>query len=151
MKNSDTSSGRKFHKDNIIRGFRIFSEILNDSKTVQTKYLKAYFRIKEKEDLHNGKFLSPLVTDNVKVGFIIAKRNIRKSTFRNRIRRLLKESCRLNKPEFNSKDNLIYIIYSLTQKGYEHFMEFPDTKLNFIQKEMKDLNSAVLLQLNKIL
>ncbi len=149
MKKSDNSNGdRSLKRKNIIRGYRIFSEILNDSKIIQTGFVKAYIHSKDKEPL-NKKIFSPLDTQNVKVGFIIAKKSVSKSFFRNRLKRLLRESCRLNKIDTEAKGKIIYVVYTLTQSGYNYFKEFPLTKMSFLENEMKLLNSKIELYIKE--
>ncbi|MBK8550985.1 MAG: ribonuclease P protein component [Ignavibacteria bacterium] len=77
------------------------------------------------------------------MGFIIAKKKIRKSYFRNRIRRLLKESYRLNRQQTGFFSLKLNIIFSLTEKGYEHFRNNPKTKFNFVDSEMKLLQEKI--------
>ncbi|MBK8984423.1 MAG: ribonuclease P protein component [Ignavibacteria bacterium] len=149
MKKSDYSNGdRSLKRKNIIRGFSIFSEILNDSKIIQTGFVKAYIHSKDKEPL-NKKIFSPLDTQNVKVGFIIGKKSISKSFFRNRIKRLFRESYRLNKLDTEAKGKIIYVVYTLSLNGYNHFKEFPMTKMSFVESEMKLLNSKIKLYLEE--
>ncbi|HRJ98262.1 MAG TPA: ribonuclease P protein component [Ignavibacteria bacterium] len=149
MKKSDNSNGdRSLKRKNIIRGYKIFSEILNDSKIIQTGLVKAYIHSKEKEPL-NKKIFSPLDTQNVKVGFIIAKKSVSKSFFRNRLKRLLRESCRLYKIDTEVKGKIIYVVYTLTQNGYNYFKEFPLTKMSFLGNEMKILNSKIELYITE--
>ncbi|MFZ1320571.1 MAG: ribonuclease P protein component [Ignavibacteria bacterium] len=141
MKKSERSSGKNsLKRSNIIRGFNIFSDILSNSKIIQTGNIKAYVQTLKKEPL-NKNLISPLVTDNVKVGFIIAKKYIRKSYFRNRLKRLLRESYRKNK--IISEIFNINIIYSLTQNGYNHFKEYPMTKNIFTDIEIKKINTEI--------
>jgi len=147
MKKSERSSGTScLKKRDIIRGFNVFSEILSNSKIIQTGYIKAYVQTQIKEPLNKNLF-SPLVTDNVKVGFIIAKKYIRKSFFRNRIKRLLKESFRKNKIGSETLD--IKIIYSLTQNGYKYFKDNPLTKNNFTDVELKKMNMEIKAYIEK--
>ncbi|HQY22100.1 MAG TPA: ribonuclease P protein component [Ignavibacteria bacterium] len=149
MKKSERSSGkRSLKRSNIIRGFNIFSNILNNSKVIQTGFIKAYVQTQNKEPLNKNLF-SPLVTDNVKVGFIIAKKYIRKSYFRNRIKRLLRESYRKNK--IGSEDLDVKIIYSLSQNGYNYFKKFPMTKNIYTDNEIKKVNLEIKAYLGKLL
>jgi ribonuclease P protein component len=48
---------------------------------------------------------------NSRLGIIIAKRNIRKAVLRNRIKRIVRESFRLNQSELGSLD-VIIVVYS---------------------------------------
>lgn len=145
MKKSERSSGTSsLNRSNIIRGFNVFSDILSSSKIIQSNNIKAYVQTQNKEPL-NKNLNSPLVTDNVKVGFIIAKKYIRKSCFRNRIKRLLRESYRNNK--IVSGNFKINIIYSLTKNGYNHFKENPMTKNIFTDIEIQKINKEITVYL----
>lgn len=145
----DKSEGQSYddfslRKDEIIRGHDSYFRILQDSKTVTSDFLKAFVN-KQSTEIKNIDFTkSPLFTHNVKVGFIIAKKKIRKSYFRNRIRRLLKESYRLNRDISGIKDLNLNILFTLGEKGYEYFKDHPQTKLDFVENEMKILLKKII-------
>lgn len=141
MDNSENQSNGdcRLSKDEIIRGHDSYSKILQNSFIVSTDFLKAFVNRQSEEAKTIDFTKSPLLTLNVKVGFIIAKKKIKKSYFRNRIRRLLKESYRLNKLLTGIFSQKLNIIISLTEKGYEHFRNNPKTKFNFVDSEMKVL------------
>ena len=83
---SDNDSGKnginqKLRKDEILRGHKVFSSILQNSGIVTTDLLNVFIA----KNTEKVKFIktaefnqSPLLTENVKVGFIIAKKKIRK-------------------------------------------------------------------------
>ena len=145
----DKSEGQSYddfslRKDEIIRGHDSYFRILQDSKTVTSDFLKAFVN-KQSSEIKNIDFTkSPLFTHNVKVGFIIAKKKIRKSYFRNRIRRLLKEAYRLNRNIYAVKALNLNILFSLTDKGYLYFKEHPQTKFDFVDIEMKILLKKII-------
>ncbi|HMS34309.1 MAG TPA: ribonuclease P protein component [Ignavibacteria bacterium] len=145
----DKSEGQSYddfslRKDEIIRGHDSYFRILQDSKTVTSDFLKAFVN-KQSSEIKNIDFTkSPLFTHNVKVGFIIAKKKIRKSYFRNRIRRLLKEAYRLNRNIYAVKALNLNILFSLTDKGYLYFKEHSQTKFDFVDIEMKILLKKII-------
>lgn len=128
-----------FRKNEILRGYNAYSKVLQESVLLSTDYLKAFVNSENKDPVSIDITNSPHFTDNVKVGFIIAKKKIKKAVLRNRIKRLLKESYRLNKNLLNPIHPVINIIFSLTDKGYKHFLNEKDTKIFFVDAEMKNL------------
>ena len=82
----------KLEKNEIIRGYKSFETILNDSKQFRTNLLTGFLKANKISLLTRT---SP--QNDIKVGFIISKKKFRKSYKRNKLRRLLKESFRLNK------------------------------------------------------
>lgn len=153
-KDSDERETKKRYtlgKENIIRGFGSFSEILKDAKVIETDYLKLFINKEEKPytDSESGNLSeSPLLTKNVKVGFIVAGKKVKKAVQRNRIKRLLRESYRLNKQEFCFSENL-KIIFSLNEKGYLHFQKTPEEKMFFIDAEMKKASELIQIFINR--
>jgi ribonuclease P protein component len=147
----------QFHNDfslrkcEILRGHNSYLNVLKSSASVSTNFLKAFVSQegKEKYSLNlisdNQAFTeSPLFTTNVRVGFVVAKKKAGKAVHRNRIRRLLKESYRLNKNIFGASDSKSTIIFALTDKGYKLFENQPETKFEVIEKEMKLLAEKII-------
>lgn len=139
----------RLRKDEIIRGHDAYSKVLQNHVYISTEFLKAFINKQSKVSDSIGTTErirtigeSPLFTNNVKVGFIIAKKKIKKAVLRNRIKRLLKESYRLNK-HYKTLPFRLEIIFSLTEKGYEYFTTNPKTKLEFISEEMKNLQLKI--------
>jgi ribonuclease P protein component len=130
---------KSLSKQEILRGHLVFSSILRNSVLIRTDFLKVFLDLSNKDNrqIHSSNFdNSPLLTNNVKVGFIIAKKKIRKAFLRNRIKRLMKESYRLNKNILKFPDNL-NIIFSLNEKGYEIFKIDKKIKIDFMHNEFK--------------
>ncbi len=142
---SENNPGNKFKlsKSEIIRGYDSYIKVLQDSTLLTTDYLKAFVN-KQNEEFRSFDFKnSPLLTTNVKVGFIIAKKKIKKSFRRNRLKRLLKESYRLNKYQYGINNLKLMIIFSLSEKGYEYFKKNPDIKYSFVESEMRILQEKI--------
>ncbi|HMS65838.1 MAG TPA: ribonuclease P protein component [Ignavibacteria bacterium] len=140
QKNSGIINNR-LSKQEILRGHLVYLSVIRDSVILKTDYLKVYVSRKNTEsiktDLNNISEIneSPLLTKIVKVGFIITKKKIRKAVQRNRIRRLLKESYRLNKSKFYERSGMS-IIFTLNDNGYSLFKNDPKIKCGFIETEM---------------
>ncbi len=144
------SSENQFHDDfkirkcEILRGHNAYLKVLNSSVHVSTSFLKAYVSQESKKPPPSGLTSeikafreSPLFTSIVKVGFVVAKKKIKKAVLRNRIRRLLKESYRLNKNSLRAIDLELNIIFSMTETGYKLFEDDSKTKIEIIEREMK--------------
>lgn len=142
MNNSENQPGNNaysFRKNEILRGYNAYSKVLQESVLLSSDYLKAFVNSENKDPVSIDVTNSPHFTDNVKVGFIIAKKKIKKAVLRNRIKRLLKESYRLNKNLLNPIHPEVNIIFSLTDKGYKYFLNEKDTTFFFVDAEMKNL------------
>jgi len=148
-KNRSGQNDLKLGKHEIISGYDAYSIVLQNAVSISTNFLRAFVTKLGKETVSIDSTQSPLFTNNVKVGFIIAKKKIRKAVLRNRIRRLLREAYRLNKCKFNILSDGTNIIFSLTDNGYEHFMRNPKEKFDFIEPEMKSLLDKIKKKLNK--
>jgi len=121
-------------KNEIVKGHNSYLKILQNSLVFSTDYLKVFVNKINVSDSVNFN-QSPLLKIPLKVGFIIAKKKIRKAVLRNRIRRILKESYRLNKNLYdNVKDTSI--IFSLSENGYNKFLKDPGQKMHVIEVEM---------------
>jgi len=125
MDNSENQSLDDFRlrKDELIRGHNSYLKVLKSSALVSTNFLKAFVSQEGKEkkpsDLSTEVKAfreSPLFTNNVKVGFVVAKKKVKKAVVRNRIRRLLKESYRLNKDLYKAIEVKLNIIFSVSEK-----------------------------------
>jgi len=139
MDKSEDQSSHDFRlrKDEIIRGHDSYFKIIKDSNTVSAEFLKAFVNIPDSDPVDFTK--SPLFTHNVKVGFIIAKKKIRRANFRNRIKRLLKESYRLNRNSSGLLSLKLNILFTLNDRGYVYFNKNRGTKLEFVDSDMKKL------------
>ncbi|MDZ4712810.1 MAG: ribonuclease P protein component [bacterium] len=150
MDNGDNQShnGYGLCRNEIIRGNNAYKKVLENSVLISTDLLKAFLNLQSSKSDPINFTISPPDTFKVKVGFIIAKKKIRKAYLRNRIKRLLRETYRLNKKLFSKLPPGISLILSLTEKGYLHFSVNPKSKLNIIQKEMQDLQKKILRKFN---
>lgn len=141
----------RLRKCEIIRGHNSYLKIIKSSNLVSTNFLKAFVNQEGKEKTQlvltseiNAFSESPLFTYNVKVGFVVAKKKIRKAVTRNRIRRLLKESYRLNKNLFSAPAYKLNILFTITESGFKLFEEVPETKFEVIDSEMKLLATKII-------
>lgn len=131
---SVSKKNNSLSRNEIVKGHNSYINILQNSVIFSTDYLKVFVN-KIKDPVPVDFIQSPLLTISLKVGFIIAKKKIRKAVLRNRIRRLLKESYRLNKHLFSSIKNA-NVIFSLSEKGYNKFLNDPAVKIHEIELEM---------------
>jgi len=139
----------KLGKHEIISGYSAYSRVLQNAVSISTNFLKAFVSYQSKNTVSVISTQSPLFTNSVKVGFIIAKKKIKSAVLRNRIRRLLKEAYRLNKYDFNNLSGKTSIIFCLTDNGYAHFMKNQNEKFDFIEPEMKNLSGKIKKKFNK--
>lgn len=136
---NENKSSHRLRKDEIIHGHNSYLNVLRNSVSVSTEFLKVFIEKKDNE----SDFQSPLLDTKIKVGFIIAKKKIKKAVLRNRIKRLLKESYRMNKEFFASLNFNLNLIFSLNEKGYDYFISNPKTKKSFIDDEMISLQKKI--------
>ncbi len=109
-------------KNEIIRGYNSFKNILVDSKIINNTFLRLNIQVKE-EIKENGEIQiikDPL--NNVKVGFVVSKRFVRKATMRNRLKRLAREAYRLNKNILNVPEKFqVKILLGFNESYKENF------------------------------
>lgn len=141
---SQSKGDFRLRKDEIIRGRTSYSKILQNSTTISADFIRAFISLQNKEAAINIDFTEgPLFTNNVKVGFIIARKKIKKAVSRNRIKRLLKEAYRLNKNLFRVFSVDSRIIFSLTDRGYKHFLFPKEIKYSLVESEIKKLSVKI--------
>lgn len=124
----------------ILKGHDSFKRVIGDSRVFTGTYLKAYVRILSSE----YKRSSPLFTDNVKVGFLIAKKRIRNAVLRNRIRRLMREDYRMHRKILTSTGIDAELVLTLTNSGYDHFTASPGTKAGIFVPDLTKLSEYLL-------
>ncbi len=134
------------NKNEIIRGYNSFKNILSDSKMITNGFLKLNIQVKKEisENIENI-YEDPL--ENVKVGFVVSKRIVKNAALRNKLKRLSREAYRTNKYLLvvikNRKVNLIF--------GYNE--EYKDTfkvlKFDDVSKNMRVLLTKTTDFINK--
>jgi ribonuclease P protein component len=124
-------------RSEIIRGFRSFEQVLQNSRKIDNCDISAYLNICKE-------ISEPLV----KVGFLVSKKKIKKSHYRNRIRRLLKESYRLNKQEIlcnHIEPKLsLRILITLSTSGYNHHTDIHFQELKAQMAELLNKITALI-------
>ncbi|HMQ67881.1 MAG TPA: ribonuclease P protein component [Ignavibacteria bacterium] len=147
MDNSEESKNdHRLRKYEILRGHNSFKNVLQNSGTISTEYLKAFVNKQPTETNITEFSKSPLFTGNVKVGFIIAKKKFKKAVIRNRIRRILKEAYRLNNTKSDLFNLKLNIIFTLSENGYELFRNNTKLKPGFIRNDMNLLTAKIKLK-----
>lgn len=133
----------KLPKSGIIRGHESFSKIFESSQKANCGLLRAYYKIYHGEK--NTNFNSPSIS--IKAGFVVTKKKIKKAVFRNRIKRLLRESYRLEKTIIpkSALAGSCDIIFSLTDSGYEMFHK-GNMNTDLMRKDMNRLLMKIFKQ-----
>ncbi|MCX7832932.1 MAG: ribonuclease P protein component [Ignavibacteria bacterium] len=140
----------KLPKKEILRGFRIYSKILHSSINFSCNNVRVFFKIEKDEDKINKtpKFRgSP-----IKFGILISRKKIPKAVKRNRLKRLIREAYRLNKNILSgllANDMKLSMIFSLTDIGYERFINTKNFKLQLILEDIQFLLKKIKKYLNK--
>jgi ribonuclease P protein component len=126
-------------KSEIIRGYNSFKNILASSKLITNSFLRVYIQVNSyNKGTEEAKILKdPLA--NVKVGFVVSKRIVRKASKRNRLKRLTREAYRMNKYLLGIyPDKEINLLFGFN----ESFKE----SLNNLEIEIVKANMRMLLQ-----
>lgn len=144
--NSGMSEDQGLSKDEILRGYGLFQKVLRDSRSVSANFLRvhAVFPGSGKESKNS----SPPLAPRVRVGFLVAKKKIRKSFLRNRIRRLMKETYRKNKSTLLFENRNMDLLFTLTDRGYEQFFDDPMPKQMLFDDDMKYIIRKILDKAN---
>jgi ribonuclease P protein component len=101
-------------KSEILRGKKNFERLVKNSKKFEGKFLRCFVSIQSREEQHSVK--------HVVVAFSVNKKLLAKAVDRNRIRRLMRESYRLNKtilinsnPDSSKQVQLLFV-YTVPRK-----------------------------------
>lgn len=120
-----------YSKDEKLKSRKLIKELFENGKSVTVFPLRMIYLKKE----HLGKF-------RVKAGVSVSKRNLKRAVDRNRIKRLLRESYRLNK----------YLLYLNLEEQYVMlFIYLAKEKKSFslIEDKMKELMQKFLKRIKK--
>lgn len=123
-------------KSEILRGKKNFEHLVRNSKKFESKFLRCYVALKPEEENHSNK--------QVVVAFSVNKKLVAKAVDRNRIRRLMRESYRLNKSillsrnQESSKQLQILFVYKLPRKPETALPSFAS-----IQDDIKTLLETI--------
>jgi ribonuclease P protein component len=134
-------------KKEIIRGYNSFKNILTDSKLITNSFLRLNIQVKEeiKYSKENKIIKDPL--NNVKVGFVVSKRIVRKASVRNRMKRLSREAYRLNKSMLEVNEGIsVYMLFGYSEK---HKDNFGNLDIDVVNANMRTLLLKVSDFLNK--
>lgn len=120
-----------YSKDEKLKSRKLIKELFENGKAVTVFPLRMIYLKKE----HLGKF-------RVKAGVSVSKRNLKRAVDRNRIKRLLRESYRLNK-------DLLYL--NLEEQYVMLFIYLAKEKKPFslIEDKMKELMQKFLKRIKK--
>ncbi len=111
----------KFGGKERLKGKKLIEKLFREGKSVTIFPLKAiYLRTDFKDDT------------KIKVGFSVGKRNFKRAVDRNRIKRLLRESYRLNKAASFNNISASYALMIL-------YLGKEETDFDSIEKKMKGL------------
>lgn len=113
-------------KDEIVRGFNKFKEVLDNSVKYKSVFFKAFVNFTVFDESENRP-----PSGNVKVGFLVSKKNVNKATQRNKIKRLFRELYRKRKYRLSDLKKDANIIFSFRKEGQKKF--FQEDKFNFIE------------------
>lgn len=139
----------KLPKQEILRGFKAYSKVLNSSKSFICNNVRVFFRVErnETETEEKKQRLYP-----IKMGILVSKKKVPKASKRNRVKRLIRESYRLNKNLLNDikEENLnLTMIFSLTDIGYERFTNTKNFKMNDLFDDVQYLLKKIKKHINK--
>lgn len=127
---------RTLRKTEILRGKKNFQEIFDNGKKINGSVLRCLVLQKSEQDSKE--------TTRVKVAFVVP-RTIRRATDRNRIKRLMRESYRLNKhiipAQFYSASERLSLLFlfNIKKKGSLAMPQFTD-----IENEMKAILNEII-------
>lgn len=123
---------KNFSKNEIIRGYNSYRDVIKSSKTKISGKVKVLYKIDKSESTEY--FSVPRRVINLKVGFLVSKKIFTKAVTRNKIKRQLKESYRNLKGKYiirHKPKNKISILFSLSPSGTDYVKKYG--KLDFAE------------------
>ena len=133
-----TSTRRRFtlRKKEILRGRKVFQEIFTRGQRVNGIFLQGIVLVESQETSH--------AQQHVLVGFS-ARSTVKRSVDRNRVKRLMRESYRLNKHTFLStienSSAFIKLLFLFAPKKISHSSELPSHKE--VEQDVKQILDTV--------
>ena len=136
--NAPTSTRRRFtlRKKEILRGRKAFQEIFTRGRRINGTFLQGILLVEQHE--------APDKQQHVLVGFS-ARSTVKRAVDRNRIKRLMRESYRLNKHIFLStvenSTTSIRLLFLFAPKKISHSSELPSHKE--VEQDVKQILDTV--------
>jgi ribonuclease P protein component len=122
-------------KKEIIRGYNSFRDILVNSKLITNSFLKLNIQVRKNitgsTEIKN--FKDPL--NNVKVGFVVSKRIVKKASARNRMKRLAREAYRMNRNILIGTEGIEVLI--LVGYSEKHKADFGSLDFEIVNANMR--------------
>ena len=141
-RDSDAVRNNRLPKSGILSGHKAFQQVLDNADVYSGKYLRVHAVIKEL----NEELLSPPFTSKVRVGFLVKKKRVKSAVSRNRIKRIIRESYRKLKHEFEAHNAEVRMIITLTSDGYLLFETSPEGIANIVSAELLQISGKMKLR-----
>ena len=133
----------KLPKTSILRGHNAFNAVFENSSKANSGLLRAFFSVHSEEQ---NNLESP--SASIQTGFVVSKKKIRKAVFRNRIKRLLRESYRTEKMNIQSDSvkQCYKIVFTLSDSGFESFQSKKDLDIKTLRSDMNKMLDKIFKQ-----
>lgn len=119
-------------KHQILRSKKEISDLFENGKSITEYPLRLVYKLKPITECYEQK------TDRFKLLFVVPKKNIKKAVQRNRIRRKIKESFRLQQHQLIIPEGYIYLLafIYIAKKGEEEEMNRIGESVSKLIKEL---------------